>query len=104
MNASQVSAGRKNHLSIEIYGTKASVRSDQERPDELWIGQRNSPNLVIVKNPSLLKKAVGGYANLPGATPKDTTTRSNRSSGDSMARLSSLNLSSEYPEMPDGLR
>jgi len=33
MTASQVSAGRKNHLSIEIYGTKSSVRWDQERPE-----------------------------------------------------------------------
>ena len=40
--ASQVSAGRKNRLSIEIYGTKCGVAWDQERPDELWIGHRNS--------------------------------------------------------------
>jgi hypothetical protein len=33
--ASQVSAGRKNRLSIEIYGTKSGVAWDQERPDEL---------------------------------------------------------------------
>ena len=39
--ASQVSAGRKNRLSIEIYGQKSSVAWDQERPDELWIGHRN---------------------------------------------------------------
>ena len=41
--ASQVSAGRKNRLSIEIYGTKGGVAWDQERPDELWIGHRNTP-------------------------------------------------------------
>ena len=35
MTASQVSGGRKNHLSIEIYGTKSSVHWNQERPDEL---------------------------------------------------------------------
>ena len=35
VTASQVSAGRKNRLSIEIYGTKSSVAWDQERPDEL---------------------------------------------------------------------
>ena len=38
MTASQVSAGRKNRLNLEIYGTKSSVSWDQERPDELWIG------------------------------------------------------------------
>ena len=54
--ASQVSAGRKNRLSLEIYGTKAGVAWDQERPDELWIGHRNSPNQIIIKDPSLLKE------------------------------------------------
>src|SRR5438270_9293384 len=44
MTASQVSAGRKNGLSIEIYGSKASVAWNQERPDELWVGHRDSGN------------------------------------------------------------
>jgi len=64
--ASQVSAGRKNRLNIEVYGTKGSVAWDQERPDELWIGQRNSGNQVMVKDPSLLKPAARPYADLPG--------------------------------------
>jgi predicted dehydrogenase len=92
MTASQVSAGRKNHLSIEIYGTKSSVRWDQERPDELWIGQRNSPNQVIIKDPSLLKKAVAGYADLPGGHSEATTIRSSKSSGGFAARFPSPNL------------
>ncbi len=66
MTASQVSAGRKNRLSIEIYGTKSGVAWDQERPDELWIGHRNSANCIIVKDPSLLKPAARGFADLPG--------------------------------------
>ena len=54
--ASQISAGRKNRLSIEVYGTKSGMAWDQERPDELWIGNRNSYNQLIVKDPSLLKQ------------------------------------------------
>ena len=38
---SQVAAGNKNRLSMEIYGTKMGVQWNQERPDELWIGRRN---------------------------------------------------------------
>jgi predicted dehydrogenase len=104
MTASQVSAGRKNHLSIEIYGTKSSVRWDQERPDELWIRQRNSPNQVIVKDPSLLKKGAAGYADLPGGhsegyedTFKQIFRRFYRS-------IAEPQFSSEYPQMMDGLR
>src|SRR3984957_18662848 len=54
--ASQVSAGRKNRLSLEVYGSKSSMAWDQERPDELWIGNRNTPNQVIIKDPALLKE------------------------------------------------
>ncbi len=49
--ASQVSAGRKNRLSLEIYGTKCGVAWDQERPDELWIGNRNTPNQLDDQGP-----------------------------------------------------
>jgi predicted dehydrogenase len=104
MTASQVSAGRKNHLSIEIYGTKSSVHWDQERPDELWIGQRNSPNQVIVKDPSLLKKAAAGYADLPGGHSEgydDTFKQIFRRFYTSIAEPDSP---VEYPQMADGLR
>lgn len=104
MTASQVSAGRKNHLSIEISGTKSSVRWDQERPDELWIGQRNSPNQVIVKDPSLLKKAAAGFADLPGGHSEgydDTFKQIFRRFYTSIAEPQST---AEYPQMSDGLR
>ena len=55
--ASQVNAGRKNGLSMEIYGSKASVAWNQERPDELWIGHRNTPNQMMIKDPSLMLPA-----------------------------------------------
>ena len=64
--ASQVSAGRKNRLSIEIFGTKCGVAWSQERPDELWIGNRNTNNQVIIKDPGLLKEGARSYADLPG--------------------------------------
>jgi predicted dehydrogenase len=104
MTASQMSAGRKNHLSIEIYGTQSSVSWNQERPDELWIGQRNSPNQVIVKDPSLLKKAAASYADLPGGHSEgygDTFKQVFRRFYSSIAESDSP---AEYPQMADGLR
>ena len=55
--ASQVSAGRKNNFRFEIYGSKASVTWDGERPDELWIGHRDGPNQIQIKDPSLMLPA-----------------------------------------------
>jgi predicted dehydrogenase len=102
--ASQVSAGRKNRLSIEIYGTKSSVAWDQERPDELWIGNRNTNNQIIVKDPSLLKPGARSYADLPGGhsegyddTFKQVFRRFYQSIEDPAA-------APEYPQFTDGLR
>jgi predicted dehydrogenase len=104
MTASQVSAGRKNRMSIEIYGTKAGVAWDQERPDELWIGHRDNPNCIIVKDPSLLKPAARAYADLPGGhsegyddTFKQLFRRFYRSIADADAPR-------DYPQFADGLR
>jgi predicted dehydrogenase len=103
MSASQVSAGRKNGLSIEIYGSKASVAWAQERPDELWMGHRDTANGIFIKDPSLLRPEARSYADLPGGhsegyddTFKQTFRRfyaSIRSSGEV-----------QYPQFTDGLR
>jgi predicted dehydrogenase len=104
ITVSQVSAGRKNQLRMEIYGTKASVTWDQERPDELWIGHRNEPNRIIVKDPSLLEPAARPYADLPGGhsegyddTFKQLFRRFYRHVADPSAPI-------EYPQFTDGLR
>jgi predicted dehydrogenase len=66
MTVSQVSAGRKNRLSYEIDGSKESLAWDSERPNELWIGHRDRPNEILMKDPSLLAPEVRPYASYPG--------------------------------------
>ncbi|HEX8919645.1 MAG TPA: Gfo/Idh/MocA family oxidoreductase [Chloroflexota bacterium] len=65
MSVSQVSAGRKNRLSIEINGSRASLAWDGERPNELWIGHRDRPNEVLIKDPALLSEEARQYARYP---------------------------------------
>jgi predicted dehydrogenase len=103
MTASQVAAGRKNGLSIEIYGTKSSVAWNQERPDELWQGHRDVGNEIYIKDPSLLKPGARSYADLPGGhsegyddTFKQVFRRFYASIGKGDAP--------EYPQFVDGLR
>jgi predicted dehydrogenase len=103
MTASQVSAGRKNGLSIEIYGTKASVAWNQERPDELWVGRRDSGNSIFIKDPSLLTGKARGYADLPGGHSEgydDTFKQVFRRFYASISTPDSI----EYPQFVDGLR
>jgi predicted dehydrogenase len=103
MTASQVSAGRKNRFSIEVYGTKASVAWDQERPDELWSGHRNEPNQIFIKDPALLKPEARTYADLPGGHSEgydDTFKQVFRRFYRSIATPGRA----EYPQFEDGLR
>ena len=65
-SVSQMSAGCKNRFQFDIFGTKSGVSWNQERPDELWIGQRNSPNQFVVKDPSLMYPKAASFADLPG--------------------------------------
>lgn len=67
---SQVAAGRKNRLYFEIHGSKRALAWDQESPNELWIGYREKPNEVLIKDPSLLKEAARSYAHYPGGHPE----------------------------------
>jgi predicted dehydrogenase len=104
VSASQVSSGRKNRLSIEICGTRSSVAWNQERPDELWVGHRDSGNQIFVKDPSLLKPAARSYADLPGGHSEgydDTFKQVFRRFYASIAAPASA---PEYPEFIDGLR
>ncbi|HEX4785624.1 MAG TPA: Gfo/Idh/MocA family oxidoreductase [Candidatus Sulfotelmatobacter sp.] len=103
VTASQVSAGRKNCLSIEIYGTKSSVAWNQERPDELWQGHRDAGNEIFVKDPSLLKPGARSYADLPGGHSEgydDTFKQVFRRFYASVREPGTL----EYPQFVDGLR
>ena len=104
MTASQISAGRKNRLALEIYGTKGGLMWNGEQPDELWIGRRNEPNQLVVKDPSLLRGGAPKFADLPGGhsegyddTFKQTVRRLYQTVVDRNAGV-------EYPEFTDGVR
>jgi predicted dehydrogenase len=66
LTLSQVSAGRKNHFWWEINGSKASLSWRQENPNELWIGYREKPNELLIKDPSLMHPAARPSAAYPG--------------------------------------
>jgi predicted dehydrogenase len=67
---SQVSAGRKNREWFEIDGSKLALAWDQEEPNQLWIGHRERPNEILVKDPSLLDESARKYAHYPGGHPE----------------------------------
>jgi predicted dehydrogenase len=104
MSASQVSRGRKNRLSIEIYGSKSSVAWNQERPDELWLGNRNTNNQILVKDPALLRQDARSYADLPGGHSEGYDDTFKQVFRRFYASLEDLDSRPAYPEFRDGLR
>jgi predicted dehydrogenase len=65
LSVGQVLPGHKNGLQIELNGRKASLRWNQERQNELWIGRHDQPNSVMAKQPSLMLPEAMAYAHLP---------------------------------------
>ncbi len=63
---SQVAAGRKNCLRFEIAGSKGALAWDSERPNELWLGHRDRPNELLLRDPSLLRDDVRRFTDYPG--------------------------------------
>ena len=101
---SQVAAGNKNRLSMEIYGTKMGVQWNQERPDELWIGRRNEPNMLLLKDPSLLKGPAAGFADLPGGHSEGYDDCHKQLYKRFYAKVADPKAPVEYPTFADGLR
>ena len=63
---SQVSAGRKNSVSIEVDGSTSSLSWFSENPDQLWVGHRGRPNEIVQRDPSLAKPASSRIIGYPG--------------------------------------
>ncbi len=66
VTVSQVSAGRKNRLNIEISGSKSNFEFNSERPNELWIGKREKANEQLMKDPSLFHPEASALISFPG--------------------------------------
>ena len=63
---SQVTAGRKNCLRYEISGSESALAWNSERPNELWIGHRNSANQILLRDPGLVSDAARAHITYPG--------------------------------------
>ncbi len=100
---SQMSAGRKNMFTFDIYGSKAGVSWNQERPDELWVGHRNEPNQLILKDPGLLNPKAAGYADLPGGHSEGYDDSHKQVFKRFYAKVADPLAPVEYPTFEDGL-
>lgn len=69
-HVSQMSAGRKCYLNLEINGSKASLYWNQETADQMWMGFRDQDNRQVMRNPNLMAPEARLYTYLAAGHPE----------------------------------
>jgi predicted dehydrogenase len=99
---SQVAPGRKNALSIEFSGTDASVRFEQERPEQLWIGRTDGSGIVD-RDAARLTPDAARLATVPAGHPMGYQDAFNAFVADAYAAIGGASPEG-LPRFDDGLR
>ncbi len=69
-SVSQVSAGRKNYISLEINGSRESLAWNHEDAERLWIGRRDGYNMHGLRDGSLSHASTREYFHYPAGHPE----------------------------------
>jgi predicted dehydrogenase len=100
---SQISAGRKNRLWIELDGAEEALAFDQEHPEELWCGRRETLTIVR-RDPATLSPAAARFAFLPGGHPQGYADCFDAFVADFYGGVRSGSAVAGMPTFSDGLR
>lgn len=63
---SQMTAGRKNRVWLEVAGSEGALAWDSEEPNALWMGRRQGPNQLLARDPALLCPEAAALCDYPG--------------------------------------
>ena len=66
ITVSQVSAGRKNQLRLEVSGSKKTFAWNSEAPNEAWVGNRDGFNESLMRDPSSAYPEAREIMSFPG--------------------------------------
>lgn len=66
---SQVAAGHKNALVLEVHGSAEAIRFEQEQPDKLWIGKQ-SGSIIHMRDPNNISGPAKRFTQLPAGHPE----------------------------------
>jgi predicted dehydrogenase len=100
---SQISAGRKNRLWLEVDGSEEALAFDQEHPEELWLGSRESLR-IVPRDPAGLSPAAVRFASLPAGHPQGYADCFDTFVADVYAAVRGGSLPEGTPTFADGLR
>lgn len=99
---SQVAPGRKNRLSLEVNGQIKSLLFDQEAPETLWLGGRDSSQ-IITRAPETLRADAARLALVPAGHPQGYQDAFNGFVTDTYAAIRG-STPEGLPSFVDGLR
>lgn len=99
---SQVNAGRKNQLTLELAGADGSVFFDQEHPDELWLG-RTDGSMTISRDPATMGQDASRLSVVPSGHPMGYLDAFTAFARDTYARIGGEHLPG-LPTFADGAR
>ncbi len=103
VTVSQISAGRKNKLWIELDGAQEALSFDQENPEELWCGRREAAT-IIRRDPAHLSPDAARFASLPPGHPQGYADCFDSFVADVYAAIANDAPSDGLPGFEDGLR
>lgn len=105
VTVSQVVAGRKNRLTLEIAGSKNAMNWCSENPNELWIGNRDQGNTILLRDPSLVHDETASLISFPGGHNEGFPDTSKQMFKEVYQALRSGKWKNpSYPTFEDGLR
>jgi predicted dehydrogenase len=100
---SQVSAGRKNRLWLEVDAAEGSLAFDQEEPESLWLGRRATTTLLR-RDPASLSAAAARLATLPAGHPQGYADCFDLFVADVYAAITDAAVPDGLPRFADGVR
>ncbi|MFN8353613.1 MAG: Gfo/Idh/MocA family oxidoreductase [Spirosomataceae bacterium] len=106
VTVSQVSAGRKNRVDLEFSGSKETFHWCSESPNNLWIGQRDGANQLLMRDPSLFHREAASVISFPGGHNEGFPDTSKQMFKEVYAaiRAGKQPDNPTYPTFADGLR
>lgn len=99
---SQVSAGRKNRLWLEIDGTTGSAVFDQENPETIWLGRENE-TVLLHRGETDARPEQARFNHVPAGHPQGWTDAFTAFIHDTYLAVSG-DLPEGLPTIEDGLR
>lgn len=104
LTVSQVFAGRKNRVTMEIAGSKKSAVWNSESPNEIWYGRRDSANEIQLRDPSIMHPESREIVSFPGGHNEGFPDTMKQNFSKIYARIRDINTPENYPTFRAGLR